>query len=89
MHVCQMVAPGPCPHVGGPILAPGVPTILTCGLPVAPAPGNPIICCCVPDMTLKGSTTVTVGGRMWVRMGDSTAHGGTVIVGAPTVLVGF
>jgi uncharacterized Zn-binding protein involved in type VI secretion len=88
MHVCPMVAPAPCPHVGGPILPPGVPTVLVGGLPAAPAPGNMIVCCCVPDTTAKGSATVLVGKRMWARLGDTTSHGGTIVQGCPTVLVG-
>jgi uncharacterized Zn-binding protein involved in type VI secretion len=35
MHSCPMVSPGPVPHVGGPILAPGDPTVLILGLPAA------------------------------------------------------
>lgn len=88
MHVCPLVGPAPCPHVGGPILPPGVPTVLVMGLPAAPAPGNMIVCCCVPDVTAMGSPTVLVGNRMWARMGDVCAHGSTIVQGAPTVLVG-
>jgi uncharacterized Zn-binding protein involved in type VI secretion len=35
-----------------------------------------------------GSTTVLLGGRPAARMGDSTIHGGSIIVGDPTVLIG-
>jgi len=34
-HTCPMVDPGPKPHVGGPILPPGAPTVLICGQPAA------------------------------------------------------
>ena len=35
MHVCPMITPGvpPIPHIGGPLLAPGVPNVLISGLP--------------------------------------------------------
>jgi uncharacterized Zn-binding protein involved in type VI secretion len=35
-----------------------------------------------------GSATVLMGGRPAARMGDMTAHGGSIVIGAPTVLVG-
>lgn len=88
MHTCPLVGPAPCPHVGGPILPPGVPTVLILSMPAAPAPGNTLVCCCAPDTTVKGSATVLVSSRMQVRMGDMTAHGGSVVQGAPTVLAG-
>ena len=86
-HLCPLVDVVK-PHVGGPILPPGVPTVLVGGLPAAPGGGNPITCVSVPDATLMGSTTVMVGGRPFVRMGDSTAHGGMIVAGLPTVLIG-
>ncbi len=90
MHTCPMATPGtpPIPHVGGPIMPPGVPTVLICSMPAAPAPGNMCTCVGPPDTTAKGSATVMVQGRMLARMGDPTVHGGTIVVGAPTVLVG-
>lgn len=59
MHTCPMVTPRtpPVPHVGGPILPPGCPTVLIGGMPAA-------------------------------RMGDMTAHGGTIALGCPMVLIG-
>jgi uncharacterized Zn-binding protein involved in type VI secretion len=36
-----------------------------------------------------GSTTILIGGKPAVRVGDSTAHGGTLMPpGAPTVQMG-
>lgn len=88
MHTCPLVNPGPVPHVGGPILPPGVPTVLIGNMPAAPAPGNMCTCVGPPDSTAMGSATVLVGNRMQVRLGDSTVHGGVVVMGWPTVLVG-
>jgi uncharacterized Zn-binding protein involved in type VI secretion len=89
MHVCPMQTPAivPIPHVGGPILPPGAPTVLIGGVPAAVLGG---MCVCVgpPDTLIKGSATVLIGGMPAVRMGDSTAHGGTVVIGFPTVLIG-
>ncbi len=75
------------PHVGGPITAPGVPTVLIGGLPAAVV-GD--ICTCVgpPDAIAMGSPTVLIGGRPAARMGDPTTHGGIISVGCPTVLIG-
>ena len=89
MHVCPMVTPGlpPIPHVGGPILPPGVPTVLIGGLPAATL-GSMCTCVGPPDSIIKGSVTVLIGGRPAARMGDNTAHGGTIVLGFPTVMIG-
>jgi len=89
MHVCPMVNPGspPVPHVGGPITGPGIPTVLICNMPAATV-GDMCVCVGPPDTIVKGSMTVLIGGKPAARMGDSTAHGGTITVGAPTVMIG-
>jgi uncharacterized Zn-binding protein involved in type VI secretion len=89
MHVCPMVTPGlpPIPHVGGPVVSPGAPTVLIAALPAA-AIGSMCVCVGPPDSIIMGSTTVLVSGRPLARMTDPTAHGGTIVAGAPTVLVG-
>lgn len=86
MHVCPMFD-GPKPHVGGPIMPPGVPTVLIGGLPAATL-GN--LCTCVgpPDTIVLGSAGVLIGGKPAARMGDQCAHGGMVVMGCPTVLIG-
>ncbi len=89
MHVCPMVTPGvpPIPHVGGPITGPGMPTVLIGNMP-ASCVGDLCVCVGPPDSIIKGSATVQIGGRPAARMGDSTAHGGTVALGFPTVMIG-
>ena len=89
MHVCPMVTPGlpPIPHVGGPILPPGVPNVLIGGLPAATL-GSMCTCVGPPDSIIKGSVTVLIGGRPAARMGDTCAHGGTIVLGFPTVMIG-
>ncbi len=86
MHVCPMVT-GVVPHVGGPILPPGAPTVLIGGLPAA-CVGDMCVCVGPPDSIVAGSGTVLIGGKPAARMGDSTAHGGTIILGCPTVIIG-
>lgn len=86
MHTCPMVT-GIVPHVGGPILGPGAPTVLIAGLPAAVL-GDSATCVGPPDTIIKGSATVLIGGKPAARMGDSTAHGGVIVLGAPTVLIG-
>lgn len=85
-HVCPM-STGPVPHVGGPILPPGSPTVLIGGMPAALL-GDMCVCVGPPDSIILGSTTVLIGGKPAARMGDSTAHGGTIVAGLPTVLIG-
>lgn len=86
MHVCPMVT-GVVPHVGGPILPPGCPTVLIAGMPAARV-GDMATCVGPPDTIVMGSGTVLIGGMPAARMGDLTAHGGTIVLGCPTVLIG-
>jgi len=83
MHTCPMVT-GVVPHVGGPILPPGAPTVLIGGLPAARM-GDMCTCVGPPDVISKGSATVMIGGMPAARMGDITAHGGVIVLGYPTV----
>lgn len=86
MHTCSLVTPAG-PHVGGPILPPGCPTVLIGGQPAARV-GDMLTCAGPPDVIIAGSSTVMIGGVPAARMGDATAHGGSIILGAPTVLIG-
>jgi uncharacterized Zn-binding protein involved in type VI secretion len=86
MHVCPMVT-GVVPHVGGPISAPGAPTVLIGGLPAARV-GDMAVCVGPPDVIALGCFTVLIGGMPAARMGDMTAHGGAIVLGYPTVLIG-
>lgn len=88
-HQCPMVTPGlpPIPHVGGPVVSPGAPTVLIGKLPAA-CVGDMAICVGPPDSIVKGSSTVMIGGRPAARMGDTTAHGGSIVLGDFTVMIG-
>jgi len=89
MHTCPMQTPGtpPIPHVGGPILPPGTPTVFIGGLPAATM-GDMCTCVGPPDTIAKGSATVLIGGKPAARAGDMTMHGGSITVGYPTVMIG-
>jgi uncharacterized Zn-binding protein involved in type VI secretion len=89
MHLCPAASPvvPPIPHVGGPILPPGVVNVLTCMMPQATVTH---LCTCVgpPASIVKGSATVMVAGLPAARLMDPTAHGGSIVMGAPTVIIG-
>jgi len=86
MHVCPMVT-GVVPHVGGPILPPCCVTVLTGSLPQARIT-DMATCVGPPDVIIRGSATVLVGNLPAARMGDNTAHGGVIVMGMFTVLIG-
>ena len=86
MHVCPMVT-GVVPHVGGPILPPGALTVLIGGMPAARAT-DMATCVGPPDIIAKGSATVFIMNMPAARMFDTCAHGGMIVVGYPTVLIG-
>jgi uncharacterized Zn-binding protein involved in type VI secretion len=46
------------------------------------------ICVGPPDVIVQASTTVLIGGQQAARIGDLTAHGGVIVTGEPTVLIG-
>lgn len=78
---------GTVPHVGGPILPPAEPTVLVGGLPAARV-GDHAVCVGPPDTIVKGSPTVFIGGMPAARIGDATMHGGVIVMGCPTVIIG-
>ncbi|MBO0936700.1 PAAR domain-containing protein [Fibrella sp. HMF5335] len=89
MHICPMVTPAlpPIPHVGGPIMPPGNPTVLIGGQPAA-CMGDLCLCVGPPDSIIVGSTSVMIGGKPAARMGDQTVHGGSIVTGFFTVFIG-
>ena len=86
MHTCPQVTVL-VPHVGGPILPPGCPTVMIGALPAARAT-DMAVCVGPPDVIAIGSATVMIGGLPAARMGDMTAHGGVIVLGCPTVVIG-
>jgi uncharacterized Zn-binding protein involved in type VI secretion len=87
MHVCPMINPSLNPHVGGVLMPPGVPTVLIGGQPAATL-GNMGQCQGPPSTVVKGSATVMIGGKPAARMLDNMAHGGMIVKGCPTVIIG-
>lgn len=87
MHICPMFD-GPKPHVGGPILPAGCPTVLIGSLPAARV-GDQATCVGPPDVIAPpGAGTVLIGGQPAARLGDMTVHGGVITLGCMTVLIG-
>ena len=84
-HVCPMMN-GPIPHVGGPVITP-VPTVLIGKVPAVTATAM-AICVGPPDIVTKGSTKVLTGKKPQARVGDTCSHGGAIVMGCFTVLIG-
>ncbi len=89
-HLCPMVTPGtpPIPHVGGPVLPPGCPTVIIGYMPAA-RQTDMLTCVGPPDSIAMGSPTVLIGNLPAARMGDPTMHGGTIAMGCMTVHIGI
>ncbi len=80
MHACPMQTPGlpPIPHVGGPIIGPGAPSVLIGKLPAALL-GDMLVCVGPPDTISTGSSTVMICGKpaaRCLRVGDKTPKSG-------------
>lgn len=86
LHVCPLLTAG-IAHVGGPVLPPGEPTVLIGKIPAARL-GDQLACIGPPDTIVGASATVMIGKAYAARLGDPTAHGGAVVAGCPTVLIG-
>ena len=84
MHLCPIG--GKKPHIGGPVMGPGCPTVLIGGLPAAVV-GDMCTCTGSVDSIAAGSGKVMIGGRPAARMGDSSIHGGKITTGDPTVMI--
>jgi uncharacterized Zn-binding protein involved in type VI secretion len=89
MHTCPMQTPAvpPIPHVGGPVTGPGAPTVLIGSLPAARVT-DMLVCVGPPDTIVKGSATVLIANLPAARIGDTCAHGGSIVMGWPTVEIG-
>jgi uncharacterized Zn-binding protein involved in type VI secretion len=88
MHTCPMQTPGvpPIPHVGGPQVV-GAPTVMICNMPAGQM-GNQEVCVGPPDADLKCSSSVMICNKPANRLGDNSSHGGALVAGAPTVMIG-
>jgi uncharacterized Zn-binding protein involved in type VI secretion len=86
MHVCPAVTVL-VPHVGGPIIPPCAPTVVTGFLPQARVT-DLLTCVGPPDVIQQGSATVIVAQLPAARLTDPTVHGGVIVTGCPTVIIG-
>lgn len=86
MHTCPMVNPGPVPHVGGPIIS-GESSVLIGYMPAARV-GDSAVCVPAVDKISQGASNVIIGNQPAARLGDPTAHGGVIVAGCPTVIIG-
>jgi len=78
---------GVVPHVGGPVFLPGCPTVLIGSMPAARMT-DLATCVGPPDVIAMGSSGVFIGSLCAARMTDSCSHGGKIILGCFTVLIG-
>jgi uncharacterized Zn-binding protein involved in type VI secretion len=85
-HVCPKVEPGPKPHVGGPVSA-GEATVLI-GFQPAARVGDAAVCIGPSDTVARGEPSVQIGFKDAARLGDATSHGGVLVAGCPTVVIG-
>jgi uncharacterized Zn-binding protein involved in type VI secretion len=86
LHACPAVT-GIVPHVGGPILPTCSLNVLIGKLPAARVTDK-ATCVGPPDVIVKGSMTVLINKLPAARVLDMTAHGGVIVKGEFTVLVG-
>lgn len=86
MHTCPLVNPGPVPHVGGPVSM-GAPTV-TIGYMPAARVADMLVCTGPPDSIAMGEPTVLICYMPAARIGDPTVHGGVIVAGCPTVMIG-
>ena len=84
-HVCPKKT-GKIPHVGGPVVM-GSPNVKIGGIPAA-RQGDKLVCVGPPDSISAGSSSVKINGKAAARAGDATSHGGRIVIGNPTVLIG-
>ena len=62
-------------------------SVLIGGMPAARV-GDMAVCVGPPDVIALGSFTVLIGGMPAAQLGCMCAHGGAVVMGCPTVLIG-
>lgn len=83
-HVCPQVT-GLVPHVGGPVIGSAATVIIS--RPCAAVIGDKAVCVGPPDSVAMASGTVLACNKPMARMGDMSGHGGSIVVGNPTIIV--
>lgn len=87
MVACPMFT-GPAPHVAAPILLNFSTNTLIGMLPAAKLFSQALCQGAIPNPIIKGSSGVMINSLPAARMGDNAAHGGAIIIGCPTVIIG-
>lgn len=77
-----------CPIHGGGTDATGEPSVLI-GFRPAARVSDKLVCGPAVDVIAEGSPTVLIGFQPAARMGDATTHGGVIVQGERTVLIGI
>jgi uncharacterized Zn-binding protein involved in type VI secretion len=87
MVACPMFT-GPAPHVAAPILL-NISFNTMIGMLPAAKLGSMALCQgIIPNPIIKGSAGVMINSMPAARIGDNAAHGGAIILGLPTVIIG-
>lgn len=76
-----------CPIHGGGAIVTGFPTVLVGSMPASRIT-DIAMCGPIPNALVSGSMTVLIGKSPASRITESLAHGGKVVSGFPTVLIG-
>jgi len=83
-HTCPLTDPSA--HEGGPILT-GETTVLIADMAAARVTDT-AKCNGPVDTITEGCSTVLISDQFAARVGDPTTHGGVIVEGCPTVLIG-
>jgi len=84
-HSCPMVEHLKA-HDGGPIIE-GSADLFICGMPAARV-GDKLQCNGTCDTIVEGEPSILINGKPAARIGDKTAHGGVIVTGCLSVLMG-
>jgi len=86
MHVCPLCS-GTVPHIGGPVIGPGMAGATINGQPIA-VMGDMCTCVGPPDIIVQGCPGATINGVPIALVGSMTAHGGQIVQGMPGATIG-
>ncbi len=87
LHLCPVIVVV-VPHIGGPISPPCSPNVTIGSMPAARVSDLAVCITGPPDMISKGSGSVFINSLPAARLFDQTAHGGAIIMGLPSVVIG-
>jgi uncharacterized Zn-binding protein involved in type VI secretion len=85
-HTCPMLNPDESPHTGGRIVE-GYETVLIADAPAARC-GDQATCVGPTDVIVTGNDSVLIAHRPAAALGDQTTHGGVIVEGETSVLIG-